>query len=146
LRLFVKATLLSLAHFNPLYIVIVVLTFDVCLVVIELKLKWKYIINIKLFVVSQILVNFSLGMIFYLPDSLFAIYCSAAGVALVVMFEIASHYFEKQVELKKYPFFSKEEVLSSDKSSNEDPSWKINLEDYTLEKDITKPQLKEKEI
>lgn len=81
----------------------------------------------KLFIITQMLVNFSLGMLFYIPDSLFAIYCSAGSVLLALMFEIASHYLEKKVELKNYPFFNKEEVLSSDKSSNEDASWKINL-------------------
>jgi hypothetical protein len=92
LRLFVKASLLSLAHFNPLYILVAVITLDICLLIIEIKLKWKYVVNIKLFTTNQVLANFALGMIYYLPDSLFAIYLSAAGVFFVVAIEIFSHY------------------------------------------------------
>ncbi len=84
MRLFVKGTLLSLAHFNPLYILVVVLSLDTCLIIIELQLKSKYIISVKLWAVNQVLVNFSLAMMYYLPDSLFAIYCSAAAVFFVL--------------------------------------------------------------
>ena len=84
MRLFVKGTFLSLAHFNPLYILVAALSLDICLIIIELQLKSKFILNIKLWTVSQLLVNSSLAMIYYLPDSLFAIYCSAAGISLVV--------------------------------------------------------------
>jgi hypothetical protein len=88
----VKATLLSLAHFNPIYILVVVLTLDVSLFIIEAKLKSKYIINMKLFIANQVLVNFALAFIYYLPDSLLAIYVSATAVGLAVILEIIMHF------------------------------------------------------
>lgn len=129
LRLFVKGTLLSIAHYNPIYIFAVALTMDMFLVFIELKVRYQSIINPSMFLISQILVNFSLSIFFYMPDSLIAIYLSAAAIALTVLIEIYLHYIEKCIPYHDYPMFNKEKVSIG----SHDVNWKINPHDYSLE-------------
>ena len=129
LRLFVKGTLLSVAHFNPIYIFAVAITMDMFLVFIELKVRYQSIINPSMFLISQLLVNFSLSIFFYLPDSLIAIYLSAAAVVLVLLIEIYLHYIEKGIPYREYPFFNKDKVSIG----SQDVNWKINPNDYSLE-------------
>lgn len=129
LRLFVKGTLLSIAHYNPIYIFAVAITMDMFLVFIEIKVRFQFIINPFMFLTSQILVNFSLSIFFYLPDSLIAIYLSAAAVALVILIEIDLHYIEHCIPYDEYPIFSKEKVTIG----RQDVNWKINPHDYSLE-------------
>jgi hypothetical protein len=92
LRLFVKATLLSAAHFNPIYIFAVALVLDVFLLVVEMRMKSQFTVCPKLTIANHLLVNLALSIFFYMPDSLISIYISSAAITLVVLVEVYLHY------------------------------------------------------
>lgn len=95
-----------------------------------------------MFLIAQILVNFSLSIFFYLPDSLIAIYLSAGAVALAILIEIYLHYIEKCIPYDEYPFFSKEKVSIG----SQDVNWKINPHDYSLENESVVANGRDKDL
>jgi hypothetical protein len=82
-RIFLKATLLSISHFNPMILVSMLIILDTLLVflqfiIVENEVAWK-----KIWLVNHLLLNIVLALIFLLPHSLLSLYGSMAIVGVV---------------------------------------------------------------
>jgi hypothetical protein len=87
-----KGSLLSAVHFNPIYIVSVALVVDLLGLLLEAKLRWDSLVAAKWWVLSHLLANISLAILFFLPDSLLTIVASSALLSLLVLIQFYIHF------------------------------------------------------
>jgi hypothetical protein len=84
-RIFLKATILSIGHSNPIIFVYMSIVLDISLiflqfVVVENEVAWK-----KIWLLNHLLLNIVLALFFLLPNSLLSLYGSMAIVAIVTL-------------------------------------------------------------
>ena len=99
-RIFIKATLLSLAHLNPVFLVSLALFIDIALAIAEYNMtKSKPHLNYnypypKLWLIDHILCNIALGILILLPIILLSLVLVSVIIAYVVLAEFFIHYQE----------------------------------------------------
>lgn len=92
IRILIKATLLSLAHLNPVFTVSMLIFIDIALVVLEFvtvksKPKLSYIYQYpKLWMIDNILCDVALGILILLP----IILLSLVIISIIVVYVICS--------------------------------------------------------
>ena len=82
-RIFLKATFLSICHFNPIIMVSISIILDILLVclqfiVVENGVAWK-----KIWLVNHLLLDIVLALIFLLPHSLLSLYGSMTIISVI---------------------------------------------------------------
>jgi hypothetical protein len=92
LRIFLKATLLSIAHFKPIIFVSMSIVLDVSLIflqffIVENRVAWK-----NIWLLNHLLLNIVLTLIFLLPHSHLSLYGSMVIVGIVTLIEILLNF------------------------------------------------------
>ena len=89
LRIIFKATLLSLAHFSPIYLVSGCVVTDVLLSIVEFyfyqKTNHKFP---KVWLINQFCLNIALTLIIFVPDFIISIVMSSVLIVLSIIVEI----------------------------------------------------------
>ena len=105
LRLYLKATVLSLSYLAPVYLVVVAFLIDSVLLTIEYRHSPYGLINgkdkglsaKKLFYVSQFLANITLLFVFFINSHLVAFVVAVLLMTVCVFIEFFLHYKEHNI-------------------------------------------------
>jgi hypothetical protein len=87
-RIFIKATLLSIAHTNPIIVVSISIILDILLtilqfIIVENAHPWS-----KFWLINHLLLNGALSIMFVMPNSSIALMTTVVVVSIVVLVEI----------------------------------------------------------
>ena len=97
-RVLLKASLLSFAHLNPVFLVFIAIFLDISIAILEYNLvksapKFSNIIlHPKLWLVDNILCNIALGLLLFLPGILLSITLTSILVCWLVCSSMYVHY------------------------------------------------------
>lgn len=95
-RIWVKACLLALAHFNPVYIVSVCVLVDMLMAVVQFYLVNKKNQFSKFFVLTHILSSLVIGLMIFVSGSLVSLFSTAISLIICFGFEVFIHIKEYQ--------------------------------------------------
>lgn len=105
-RIFMKATILSLAHFNPVFLIAMLLFADVTMIIFEYrwirsKPKFEFLTPYpKLWLVNNLLAELALGLIILLPAILLGILIVSIIIGYLICSEFFFHYTELRNKMK----------------------------------------------
>ena len=91
-RIFAKATLLSIGHLNPIIIVSMSIILDIFLVVLQYIVVEHTVAWRKIWLVNHLLLDIALALTFFLPNSLLSLYGCMAIVGIVTLIEILLNF------------------------------------------------------
>lgn len=97
-RIFVKATLLSLSHFSPIYLLSASVLIDLVLIIIEFKICQYPPRFARWWIFANVTVNLALLLLIYLPVIQLSLYTITLLLVLVIAAEGVMHYKEMQPE------------------------------------------------
>ena len=97
-RTFVKATLLSLSHFSPVYLVSAAVLIDLILVAIEYKIAVYPKRFARWWIFANLAINLALLLLIYLPVIQLSLITISLIIVLVLICEAVMHYRETRQE------------------------------------------------
>jgi hypothetical protein len=115
-RIYLKAFLLSLAHYNPIYIVSVCIIIDILLTVVQFFTLNRQNQFSKFFALTHILSSIMIGLMIFVSGSLVSLVTTAISLAICFGFEVYIHVREYQNANKN-----------------------VNDEDFRIDEDNNKP-------
>lgn len=84
-RIFIKASLLSIGHLNPIIVVSVAIITDILLIVLQYMILEKNVAWNKFWLANHLLLDLSLALMFLLPNSAISLYFTIILVIIVVI-------------------------------------------------------------
>ncbi len=117
-RIYVKACLLSLAHFNPIYVVSVCVLFDMLMAVLQFYVVSKPNQFSKFFVLTHLLSSVVIGLMIFVSGSLVSLFSTAVCLVICLGFELFIHIKEYQnanKSVEEEEFKMEEDEKGSDK-------------------------------
>ena len=93
-RIYIKALLLSLAHYNPIYIVSVCVILDMLLAVMQFYMVNKPNQFSKFFVLTHFLSSLVIGLMIFVSGSLVSLFSTAICLVICFGFEVFIHIKE----------------------------------------------------
>jgi hypothetical protein len=132
-RIYVKACLLSLAHFNPIYVVSVCVLFDMLMALLQFYVASKSNQFSKFFILTHLLSSVVIGLMIFVSGSLVSLFSTALCLLICFGFELFIHIKEyqnanKSVEAEEFKMEEDEEKASNQRE-NENTSQNNNVWD-----------------
>ncbi len=84
IRIFLKATLLSLGHLNPIIVVSMSIIIDILLIVLQFIVIENTVAWGKIWLINNLLLDLALALMFLLPNSALSLYGSMGLISIVV--------------------------------------------------------------
>lgn len=84
-RIFIKASLLSIGHLNPIIVVSVAIITDILLIVLQYMILETNVAWNKFWLANHLLLDLSLALMFLLPNSAISLYSTIILVIIVVI-------------------------------------------------------------
>jgi hypothetical protein len=91
-RIFVKATLLSIGHLNPMIFVSMAIILDILLVVLQFITIENAVAWGKIWLINHMLLDIALALAFVLPNSLLSLFGLMALVGVVTLMELLLNF------------------------------------------------------
>lgn len=88
-RIFIKSSLLSIGHVNPIIVVSVAIITDILLIVLQYVILETNVAWNKFWLGNHLLLDLSLALMFLLPNSAISLYSTIVFVSIVVIVEVA---------------------------------------------------------
>jgi len=91
-RIFVKATLLSIGHLNPIIVVSVSIITDILLIILQYILTENTVAWGKIWLVNNMLLDVSLALMFVLPNSKISLFGAMTIIGIVTSMELLLNF------------------------------------------------------
>ena len=102
IRVFLKATLLSLSHWSPVYLIAATLFVDVILIIVEYKLCIYSQVFMKSWIIAQICANVALVLVVFAPTVIISLLFVTLFIVASLVLESYMHYKEYKGEMKDH--------------------------------------------
>ena len=128
IRVFLKATILSLCHLSPVYLIASTLFIDLILIVVEYKLCIYSQVFMKSWIIANICANIALVLVVFAPTVIISLLFVSLFVVGALGLECYMHYKETKGEMKDYAVKSEKASRREDTESN---LWELNMANST---------------
>jgi len=94
IRVFLKATLLSLCHWSPVYLIAATLFVDVILIIVEYKLCIYSQVFMKSWIIANLCANVALVLVVFAPTVIISLLFVTLFIVVSLVLESYMHYKE----------------------------------------------------